>query len=76
LFEEENIGFFFSPGLFDTPLLQSLPEKVRTFLASTIPFPQRLGKPEEFAKLVQAIVENPFMNGEIVRIDGGLRMQP
>ncbi|OWA52849.1 3-hydroxyacyl-CoA dehydrogenase type-2 [Hypsibius exemplaris] len=65
-----------APGLFDTPLLRELPDKVRTFLASSIPFPPRLGKPEEFAKLIIAIVENPFINGEIVRIDGGLRMQP
>ncbi|XP_055335222.1 3-hydroxyacyl-CoA dehydrogenase type-2-like [Paramacrobiotus metropolitanus] len=65
-----------APGLFDTPLLRALPEKVRTFLASTIPFPQRLGNPDEYAQLAQSIVENKFMNGEIVRIDGGLRMQP
>lgn len=63
-----------APGLFDTPLLQSLPEKVRKFLASTVPFPQRLGKPEEYAHMVQCIAENPLMNGEVVRLDGALRM--
>lgn len=65
-----------APGLFDTPLLQALPDKVKTFLASTIPFPHRLGMPDEFAKIVQAVIENSFINGETVRIDGALRMQP
>lgn len=65
-----------APGLFDTPLLQSLPEKVRTFLAKSVPFPQRLGHPDEYAQLAQAIVENPLLNGETIRLDGALRMQP
>uniref|UniRef100_A0A0A9Z6D1 3-hydroxyacyl-CoA dehydrogenase type-2 n=1 Tax=Lygus hesperus TaxID=30085 RepID=A0A0A9Z6D1_LYGHE len=65
-----------APGLFDTPLLSALPEKVRKFLASTVPHPKRLGNPEEFAMLVQSIVENPLMNGEVIRLDGALRMQP
>ncbi|XP_055383355.1 3-hydroxyacyl-CoA dehydrogenase type-2 [Condylostylus longicornis] len=65
-----------APGLFDTPMLQSLPEKVRAFLAKTIPFPQRLGDPSEYAHLVQAIYENPLINGETIRIDGALRMMP
>uniref|UniRef100_A0A1B6LJU8 3-hydroxyacyl-CoA dehydrogenase type-2 n=1 Tax=Graphocephala atropunctata TaxID=36148 RepID=A0A1B6LJU8_9HEMI len=65
-----------APGLFDTPLLASLPEKVRNFLARTIPNPSRLGKPEEFALLVEAIVRNPLLNGEVIRLDGALRMQP
>lgn len=65
-----------APGLFNTPMLASLPEKVRTFLAKSIPFPQRLGEPSEYAHLVQAIYENPLMNGETIRIDGALRMQP
>lgn len=65
-----------APGLFDTPLLQSLPQKVRSFLASTIPFPSRLGKPDEYAQLAQHIVENPVLNGETIRLDGALRMQP
>ncbi|XP_012279357.1 3-hydroxyacyl-CoA dehydrogenase type-2 [Orussus abietinus] len=64
-----------APGLFDTPLLQSLPEKVRIFLAKTIPFPQRLGKPDEYAQLVQSVIENPLLNGETIRLDGALRMQ-
>lgn len=65
-----------APGLFDTPLLQSLPEKVRAFLAKTVPNPSRLGNPDEFAMLVQAIVLNHMMNGETIRLDGGIRMQP
>ena len=64
------------PGLFDTPLLASLPEVVRQELALSIPFPQRLGDPEEYAHLVQALIENPMMNGEVIRLDGALRMQP
>ena len=63
-------------GLFDTALLASLPEKVKTFLASTVPFPQRLGKPDEYAQLCQNIIENPMLNGETIRLDGALRMQP
>lgn len=63
-------------GLFDTPLLQSLPEKVRTFLARTVPFPSRLGNPDEYAHLVQAIIENPMLNAEVIRLDGAIRMQP
>lgn len=64
-----------APGLFETPLLMSLPEKVRRFLATTVPFPSRLGFPEEYAHLAESIVLNPMMNGETVRIDGALRMQ-
>lgn len=64
-----------APGLFDTPLLQKLPDKVREFLAKTIPFPQRLGHPDEYAQLVESIVDNPLLNGEVIRIDGALRMQ-
>lgn len=63
-------------GLFKTPLLESLPEKVQTFLASTVPFPARLGHPDEYAHLVQNIIENPMINGEVIRIDGAIRMQP
>jgi 3-hydroxyacyl-CoA dehydrogenase/3-hydroxy-2-methylbutyryl-CoA dehydrogenase len=63
-----------APGLFDTPLLAALPEKVRIFLAKSIPFPQRLGTPDEYAMLVQQIVENPLLNGETIRLDGALRM--
>ena len=65
-----------APGLFDTPMLGKLPEKVRKFLASTVPFPSRLGNPSEYAQLVQSIVENPMINGEVIRLDGALRMQP
>ncbi|XP_070559380.1 3-hydroxyacyl-CoA dehydrogenase type-2-like [Ptychodera flava] len=65
-----------APGLFDTPLLAGLPEKVRTFLARQVPFPQRLGSPEEYAYLVQNVIENTMMNGEVIRLDGAIRMQP
>ena len=65
-----------APGLFNTPMLQALPDKVRAFLAKTIPFPQRLGEPSEYAQLVESIVDNPLLNGEVIRIDGALRMMP
>jgi len=65
-----------APGLFDTPLLQSLPDKVRDFLAKTVPNPSRLGSPDEFAALVQTIVLNRMINGETIRLDGAIRMQP
>ncbi|XP_043535987.1 3-hydroxyacyl-CoA dehydrogenase type-2 isoform X2 [Chiloscyllium plagiosum] len=65
-----------APGLFSTPLLAGLPEKVQTFLARQVPFPSRLGDPAEYAHLVQAIVENPMLNGEVIRLDGAIRMQP
>lgn len=63
-------------GLFATPLLTTLPEKVRNFLASQVPFPNRLGDPDEYAQMVQTIIENPFLNGEVIRLDGAIRMQP
>ena len=65
-----------SPGLYDTPLLAELPEKVRHELGKSVPFPQRLGHPDEFAHLVQSILENPMLNGEVIRLDGAIRMQP
>jgi len=65
-----------APGLFNTPLLASLPEKVRQNLAATVPCPQRLGEPEEYAHLVQTIIENQMLNGETIRLDGAIRMQP
>lgn len=65
-----------APGLFLTPMLEGLPEQVRTDLASTVPLPKRLGKPDEYAKLVEAIIENSMLNGEVIRLDGALRMQP
>jgi 3-hydroxyacyl-CoA dehydrogenase/3-hydroxy-2-methylbutyryl-CoA dehydrogenase len=65
-----------APGLFRTPLLEGLPEEMQRELGSRVPFPSRLGDPSEFAMLVQSIVENPMINGEVIRIDGGLRMPP
>lgn len=65
-----------APGIFDTPLLASLPEAARESLGQQVPFPPRLGKPEEYAQLAQDIVENPMLNGEVIRLDGALRMQP
>lgn len=61
-------------GLFKTPLLANLPEKVIAFLSKATPFPNRLGEPAEFAQLVQNIIENPMLNGEVIRLDGALRM--
>lgn len=65
-----------APGLFDTPLLAALPEPARDALGKTIPFPSRLGRPGEFADLVAAIVTNPMLNGETIRLDGAIRMAP
>lgn len=65
-----------APGLFLTPMLEGLPEKVREQLGQTVPLPKRLGKPAEYAKLVQAIIENSMLNGETIRLDGAIRMQP
>ncbi|WP_038042798.1 3-hydroxyacyl-CoA dehydrogenase [Thermus tengchongensis] len=65
-----------APGLFDTPLLQGLPEKAKASLAEQVPFPKRLGRPEEYALLVLHILENPMLNGEVIRLDGALRMAP
>lgn len=65
-----------APGLFDTPLLAALPEDARTALGAGIPFPSRLGRPEEYARLVEQIVANPMLNGETIRLDGALRMPP
>lgn len=65
-----------APGLFDTPLLQGLPEKAKESLASQVPFPRRLGRPEEYAALVLHVLENPMLNGEVIRLDGALRMAP
>lgn len=65
-----------APGLFATPLLKELPEPVQESLAKSIPFPQRLGKPEEFAQLAAHIVSNGHLNGEVIRLDGALRMAP
>ena len=65
-----------APGLFLTPLMAELPQQVQESLAASIPFPKRLGKPEEFAQLALCIVENLSLNGEVIRLDGGLRMAP
>lgn len=65
-----------APGLFDTPLLAALPEDKRQLLAETVPFPNRLGTPPEFADLVKHIIENPMLNGETIRLDAALRMPP
>ncbi len=65
-----------APGTFDTPLLGALPEETREALAAAIPFPSRLGRPEEFAALAAHIVENEMLNGEVIRLDGALRMPP
>jgi NAD(P)-dependent dehydrogenase (short-subunit alcohol dehydrogenase family) len=65
-----------APGIFDTPMLAGIPEDRREGLAAMLPHPRRLGRPEEFAALVTAIVENPMLNGEVIRLDGALRMPP
>ena len=65
-----------APGTFDTPLLGALPQEARDELGQAIPFPQRLGQPREFAALAVHIVENAMLNGEVIRLDGALRMPP
>ena len=65
-----------APGLFNTPLFALLPQEAREALGATVPFPNRLGEPPEFAQLVQSVVENPMLNGEVIRLDGALRMAP
>jgi len=65
-----------APGLFDTPLLAALPEAARESLGAGIPFPSRLGRPEEYGRLVCEIARNPMLNGETIRLDGALRMPP
>jgi NAD(P)-dependent dehydrogenase (short-subunit alcohol dehydrogenase family) len=65
-----------APGLFDTPLLGALPEEQREALGKQVPFPPRLGRPSEYAQLAQAIIENPMMNGNVLRLDGAIRMSP
>jgi NAD(P)-dependent dehydrogenase (short-subunit alcohol dehydrogenase family) len=65
-----------APGIFDTPLLAGLPEAARLSLGQQVPFPPRLGRPEEFAALVRHIIENAMLNGEVIRLDGALRMAP
>ncbi len=65
-----------APGLFDTPLLAGLPEPAKASLGAQVPHPSRLGKPSEYGALAVHIVENPMLNGEVIRLDGGIRMAP
>jgi len=65
-----------APGLFETPLFGQLPEQAKEALGEMTPFPSRLGHPSEYAQLVQSVIENPMLNGETIRIDGAIRMQP
>jgi NAD(P)-dependent dehydrogenase (short-subunit alcohol dehydrogenase family) len=65
-----------APGIFDTPMLSVLPEKARLSLGEQVPFPSRLGRPDEYAALVKHIVENEMLNGEVIRLDGSIRMAP
>ena len=65
-----------APGIFDTPMLAGLPEAARESLGKQIPFPSRLGRPEEYAALVRHIIENQMLNGEVIRLDGAIRMAP
>ncbi|MEV0367856.1 SDR family NAD(P)-dependent oxidoreductase [Nocardia fusca] len=65
-----------APGTFDTPLLKTLPEDIRQSLGAQVPHPSRLGDPAEFGALVRHIVENPMLNGEVIRLDGAIRMAP
>jgi NAD(P)-dependent dehydrogenase (short-subunit alcohol dehydrogenase family) len=64
------------PGIFDTPLMQGAPDNVKAALAASVPFPKRLGAPDEFAQLAETMVLNGYFNGECVRLDGGIRMAP
>ncbi|GGC99506.1 3-hydroxy-2-methylbutyryl-CoA dehydrogenase [Thalassobacillus devorans] len=65
-----------APGLFETPMFATLPESAREALGKMTPFPSRLGKPAEYAELVSSIIGNPMLNGEVIRLDGAIRMQP
>ena len=65
-----------APGLMSTPMLHGMPEEVQQSLGAQVPFPTRLGRPEEYAALVAHIVDNPLLNGEVIRLDGAIRMQP
>ncbi|MBI5928388.1 MAG: 3-hydroxyacyl-CoA dehydrogenase [Chloroflexi bacterium] len=65
-----------APGIFDTPMMAGLPEPARISLGQQVPFPPRLGRPEEYAHLAQAIIENEMLNGEVIRLDGAIRMAP
>ena len=65
-----------APGIFSTPMLRALPEDLQASLGASVPFPKRLGAPEEFAALVMHVVQNVYLNGEVIRLDGALRMAP
>jgi NAD(P)-dependent dehydrogenase (short-subunit alcohol dehydrogenase family) len=65
-----------APGIFETPMLAGLPEAARQSLGQQVPFPSRLGRPDEYAALVRQIVENEMLNGEVIRLDGAIRMAP
>jgi NAD(P)-dependent dehydrogenase (short-subunit alcohol dehydrogenase family) len=65
-----------APGIFETPLLGTLPDPVRVSLAGQVPFPKRLGRPDEYASLALQIITNVMLNGETIRLDGAIRMQP
>lgn len=65
-----------APGVFWTPMMESLPQEVQDSLGKATPFPSRLGKPEEYAQMVQSIIANPMLNGEVIRLDGAIRMGP
>ena len=65
-----------APGLFKTPLLEALPEQVQNELGATVPCPSRLGDPDEVGQLVVNILDNPYLNGSVIRLDGALRMPP
>ena len=68
------VCFLQAPGLFETPLLEDLPENVKQELGNTVPLPSRLGRPDEFGSLVSTILQNSMLNGEVIRLDGALRM--
>jgi NAD(P)-dependent dehydrogenase (short-subunit alcohol dehydrogenase family) len=65
-----------APGIFATPMVTGMPEKIQDSLAASIPFPSRLGQPDEYARLAQQILENPMLNGEVIRLDGAVRLAP
>jgi len=65
-----------APGIFLTPMLMGLPQAAQDSLGTQVPHPSRLGRPEEYAQLVESIVTNPMLNGEVIRLDGAIRMAP
>ena len=65
-----------APGIFHTPMLMALPEEAQNSLAAAVPFPQALGRPDQFAFLARHIIENAYLNGEVIRLDGALRLAP